>query len=243
MKATTVLVNFTTLFATLSVAAPLELRADNTARISLRTGDGDATIQLSVVLDQVVSTADKRVASRGVAAEVVGTGVCQAFSNNAATKPLRTPFSSSNSVSFTTASTGGVDSLASQGVPIGAYLCSASLQSLKKDVAKLVTAGHATPPPTTVIARLEVEIEADTFIQDEIKADGRILLTANTRFGTQAIRASVNSATGADASKVSCQAFSDVGAKHALGKPFGETTFTRDSNKPATLNAFICKVA
>lgn len=243
MKVTTVIISIATLFTTLSMAAPLDSRATDTATIVLQTGDGDTTIQLSVALDKVVSTADKAFASRGVAAEVLQAGpVCQAFSDNAATKLLGSPFSSATTAHFTTVSTGGVGSLASQALPIGAFLCSASAPGLEKDIAKLTKAVQAAPHPVAAIARLEVEIEADTFIQDEVKADGKIFLTANTRFGTHAIRASVNSATGADARKVSCQAFSDVAAKSPLGKPFGETVFTTNSNKPATLQAFICKV-
>jgi hypothetical protein len=69
--------------------------------------------------------------------------------------------------------------------------------------------------------------------------------TGQSPLGDQAIEASIVSATGVDASKVSCQLFADVKGKHPIGSAFTETQDvvlgTRPiTKKPVAISAIRC---
>lgn len=158
MKTTYILIGSASFFAALTVAMPVSTSA-KTVQLVVKTGDGDSAAGVTVTLDQVFSTLGQTQASAGVSVSLDDpNAICQAFSDNAATVPLGAPFTSAAPVSFSPTSDGGVDSNIKDAVPIGAFLCSNSANGLKKG-----TPGSSTSRAT---ARLQLEIESDTFQND-----------------------------------------------------------------------------
>ena len=225
MKTTSILIASASLFAALGLAMPLKASSE-TVQVVVKTGDGDAAAGLTVTINQVFSTANNRAASKGVAATISDpTATCQAFSDNAGTVRLGKPFTANTPASFSAKSSGGVDSKPEDAVPIGAFLCSNS-----------PNVPSAAPPVAS--ARVQLEIESDTFIQREVPVNGSIF-----RIPTTGLDMSIVSATGVNVNRVSCQAFADVAAKQPVGKPAtsaGDVTLTANNNKPVTINAIVC---
>ena len=221
MKTTSILIASASLFAALGLAVPVPASSE-TVQIVLKTGDGDTAVGLTVTLNQVFSTADNRQGSKGVAATVEDpTAVCQAFSDNAGTIRLGSPFTADKPASFSATSNGGTGSNPDDAVPIGAFLCS-----------------NSASVPSTASARVQLEIESDTFIQRDIPADGSIF-----KIDTTGLDLSVVEATDVDVNAVSCQAFADVAAKQAVGGPATsakDAILTNDRTHPATINAIVC---
>lgn len=235
MKTTSILIGSTSIFAALAVAIPVPSSTD-TVQIVLKTGDGDAARGFAVTINQLFSTKDNPQVSSGVAASIDDkTAICQAFSDNAAKIPLGAPFTAAKPGSFSDTSNGGIGSVPSDAVPIGAYLCSRSADGLKGSSGSSAT------------ARVQLETESDTFFQNDVPADGSIFLTAKSNFGTTGLDLDLVDATGVDVNLVSCQAFADVAATHPIGGPAtaknGGAILTADRNHPATLNAIVCSVS
>ncbi|MCJ1424709.1 hypothetical protein MMC29_002597 [Sticta canariensis] len=223
MKTTSILIASASLFAALGLAIPVPASSE-TVQVVVKTGDGDSAAGLTVTLNQVFSTADNRLASKGVAATISDPAVtCQAFSDNAATIPLGGPFTADTPASFSATSSGGTESQPEDAVPIGAFLCSGSL-----DV----------PSESAATARVQLEIESDAFIQRDVPVDGSVFPLSTT-----GLVISVVGATDVGLSQVSCQAFADVAAKHPVGEPATaatEVTLTADFNHPVPVKAIVC---
>ncbi|MCJ1267370.1 hypothetical protein MMC22_007255 [Lobaria immixta] len=223
MKTTSILIASASLFAALGLAIPVPASSD-TVQIVVKTGDGDAAAGLSVTLNKVFSTADQRQASKGVAATIDDpTVTCQAFSDNAGKNRQGDPFTADKPASFSKTSSGGTESNPDDAVPLGAFFCS-----------KLASGTQS----STASARVQLEIESDTFIQKDVPADGSIF-----QINTTGLDLSIVHATGVDVSAVSCQAFTDVAAKQAVGGPATSATdaiLTNDRSQPRTINAIVC---
>ncbi|MCJ1423606.1 hypothetical protein MMC29_001490 [Sticta canariensis] len=221
MKTTSILIASASLFAALGLAMPLKASSE-TVQVVVKTGDGDSAAGLTVTINQVFSTANNPLASKGVAASIDDpTATCQAFSDNAGKIPLGKPFTAKTPASFSATSSGGTESKPEDAVPIGAFFCS-----------------NSPSVPSTASARVQLEIESDTFIQREVPANGSIFPIPTT-----GLEISLVKATGVDVNQVSCQAFADVAAKHPVGKPAtsaGDVTLTANPNKPVTINAIVC---
>lgn len=222
MKPTSILIASASLFAAVGLAVPVPASGES-VQIVVKTGDGDSAVGLTVTLNQVVSTADNRGAAAGVAASIDDPSVtCQAFRDNAGTVPLGSPFTAAAPASFSATSSGGTESNPDDAVAIGAFFCAAS------------SAG----PHTAASARLQLEIESDTFIQRDVPVDGSIFPIATT-----ALDVSVVAATDVDLAHVSCQAFADLAATTPLGGPATSATtaiLAADRNRPATISAIVC---
>lgn len=232
MKTTSILIASASLFAALGLAVPVPASGEQ-VQIVVKTGDGDSAAGLTVTLNQVFSTANNPVASKGVAATIDDTtATCQAFSDNAGTIPLGSPFTADKPASFSATSSGGTESNPNDAVPIGAFLCSKSADGLPT--------ANGSNVPSTASARVQLEIESDTFIQRDVPVDGSIF-----KIKTTGIDLSVVDATDVDVKKVSCQAFTDVAAKKPVGGPATSTTdaiLTANRNHPTTINAIVCSV-
>ncbi|MCJ1477317.1 hypothetical protein MMC13_005988 [Lambiella insularis] len=248
MKTTAVVLASTSLFAALALAAPVpQSTASQTVDITFKSGDGDSATVITATLDQLLVTANNSQASAGVAATVnSGSAQCQAFSDAAATEPLGNAFNAQTSGPFTNLANGGVDSILADAVPVGAFLCSASIAGLAKDEAALTTSSSSSSSSSSTV-RIELQTEADTFVQGEVPVDGSIFLTAETIFGEAAISALLVDATGIDLNKVSCVAFSDALAKHEEGLSFtnanGGAALSSSTIEATKLEAFKCTVS
>jgi hypothetical protein len=214
------------LVASLTAGLPLSSRYDaNTIQVVIKTGDGDASIQITVTLDQLFTTPQQAVA----ASIFDPTAVCQAFSDSAGTSPLGEPFTAAKGVIFV--NDGSVDSVASDAITVGAFLCSNSSPS---------------PPSSPATVIIQLEQSADQFVQGTVPADGSIFLTADTNFGTLGLGFSLVKAEGADLDKIKCQAFYDAQATIVAGtfatEANGGVVLTTDRANPVTLNAFKCTV-
>lgn len=205
--------------------------SSETVQVVVKTGDGDSAVGLTVTINQVFSTANNLGASKGVAATISDPNVtCQTFSDNAGTIPLGSPFTADTPASFSATSSGGTESNLNDAVPIGAFFCSNSADSLP--------VADGSNVPSTASARVQLEIESDTFIQRDVPADGSAF-----QIDTTGLDLSVVAATDVDVNKVSCQAFADVAAKQAVGEPATSATdaiLTANRNQPATINAIVC---
>jgi hypothetical protein len=236
-----------TLFTSLATAGPLFSRRADTIQVQIKTGDGDASIQVTVTLDQLFTTPQQAVA----ASVNDPTAVCQAFNDSAATQPLGAPFTAANGAIFV--NDGSTASVASDAITIGAFLCSSSMSKLLADEAKITTPGSSSSSPSSpsssgsgATVRIELEQSADQFVQGEVPADGSIFLTAGTNFGTLGLDFNIVEAQGVDVNKIKCQAFYDTAATIIAGtfatEANGGDVLTSDKNNPVTLNAFKCSV-
>jgi hypothetical protein len=238
------------LLASLATALPLSSRQANTIQVQIKTGDGDASIQITVTLDQLFTTPQQAVA----ASIDDPTAICQAFSDSAATEPLGAPFTAANGVTFV--NDGSTASVASDAITIGAFLCSSSSSKLQADEAKTVNSGSSSSSPSSsssssssgngVTVTIELEQSADQFVQGQVPADGSVFLTAGTNFGTLGLDFNIVAAQGADVNKIKCQAFYDTSATIIAGtfatEANGGDVLTSDRSNPVTLNAFECSV-
>ena len=245
---TSVLLTSTILLAGLVSALPLSSCQANTIQVTIKTGDRDTTIQVTVTLDQLFITPQ-----RAVAASIDDrTAVCQAFSDSAATRPLGAPFTAANSV--ISVNDGSTGSVASDDITVGAFLCSSSLSKLLGDESDTMTSGSSSSTSlssssTSSHATVTIELEqsADQFVQGTVPADGSVFLTAGTQFGTLGLDFNiVDASPGVDLNKVKCQAFYDTAATIIAGsfatEENGGDVLTSDRNHPVTLNAFKCAV-
>ncbi|MCJ1464781.1 hypothetical protein MMC07_003394 [Pseudocyphellaria aurata] len=230
MKTTSILIASAALFAALGLAIPVPASSE-TVQIVVKTGDGDSAVGLSVTLNRVFSTADNLGASKGVAATVGDSNViCQTFSDNAGTIPLGSPFTEATPASFSATSNGGTGSKLEDAVPIGAFFCSNSADGLPKPSGSNL--------PSTASARVQLEIESDTFIQRDVPVDGSIF-----QIQTTGLDLSIVTATDVDVDKISCQAFADVAAKKPVGGPATsakDAILTANRNQPTAVNAIVC---
>lgn len=221
MKTASILIASATLFVALGLAVPVPASSE-TIQVTVSTGDGDASVGLQVTLNQVFSTADNRGASKGVGARISDEGVtCQAFSDNAGTVPLGSTFTADTPASFSATSSGGTESNPDDAVPIGAFFCSNS--------------ADGSNIPSTASARVQLEIESDTFIQRDIPVDG-----SSFQIKTTGLNLSIVTATDVDVNKVSCQAFA---GELAIGEPAtlaNEAILSANRNQPTTIDAIVC---
>lgn len=95
-----------------------------------------------------------------------------------------------------------------------------------------IAAPHSSPSQQT--ARIQLEIEPDTFVQDEIPLDVRFSTENNPRIDS-GISASVVSPDG-----VECQAFDANG--DPLGPPFGEEP-VQFADMPVAISAYFCSAS
>jgi hypothetical protein len=110
--------------ASLTTALPLSSRQANTIQVQIKTGDGDAAIQITVTLDRLFTTPQK-----AVAASISNpTAVCQAFIDSGTTTPLGAPFMAANKAVFV--NDGSTASVASDAITVGAFLRSSSSSKL-----------------------------------------------------------------------------------------------------------------
>ncbi|MCJ1395844.1 hypothetical protein MMC18_008730 [Xylographa bjoerkii] len=253
MQLTSVLVGSATLFAIVAIAAPVpQIAAGKTINVTFKNGDGDSANTFEVTPDVLFLTAGTGESS-GVAATIADpAAVCQAFSDAAATKPLGNQFTSLIPGSFTNLANGGVDSVLADAVPIGAFLCSESAAGLAKDIAALTRTSTSSSTTTsssssTGTVRVELQTDAETFVQGEIPTDGSIFLTADSIFGNRGTFASLVNATGVNLSKVSCVAFTDVAAKQDAGVPFtaanGGAALSASTIEATIINAIVCSAS
>ena len=250
MKATSFLISSASVLVAFASAIPMPLSTPRQSaaapiEITFKNGDGDSATTFSVTADQLLSTAGNSQLSAGVAATISDpTAACQAFSDNAGTKPLGAPFTSTVAGSFTNLANGGVDSVLADAVPVGAFLCSETADGLKKDETALTTSFASSSTAGSTV-RVQIEIEADTIVQNDVPIDGSIFLTHTSSFGVTGLDASLVSATGIDVTKVSCQAFADQKATKIIGTPLTagvEAIFSADRNAPAIVKALKCSI-
>ncbi|OXV12224.1 hypothetical protein Egran_00015 [Elaphomyces granulatus] len=225
------------------LAAPFIAR-DSSAIIQLKTGDGDASVQVTVPLDTVFSTANDGQAQVGVNAFVVKpTGAtCHAFSDNAALKPLGSDFTDTVDGVFTSTNGAGEVGSANQGVPIGAFFCSLSKAAVDAQVAKGSTSTSSPPPSSSATVRIEnIFDHFDTAVQEEIPIN-TVFKTANSQLGNVSDQLSIVSATGVDVKVVTCQAFKDTEGKQPIGQPFtvNNMAVLSSTGVDVTINAIKC---
>ncbi|KAN0078632.1 hypothetical protein V8E54_005145 [Elaphomyces granulatus] len=204
-----------------ALAAPF-LARDSPATIQLKTGDGDASVQVTVPLDTVFSTAKDGQAQVGVNAFVVEptSATCHAFSDNAALKPLGNDFTNTVTGVFTSSNGAGEVGSKNQGVPIGAFFCSLSKAAVDAQVAKGGTSTSPPPPSSSATVRIQnIFDHLDTAVQEEIPIN-TVFKTANSQLGNVSGQLSIVSATGVNVNVVTCQAFQDTEGKQPVGQPF-----------------------
>jgi len=229
-------------FAAIACSAPLSVR-DSSVIITIKTGDGDSATTLSVPLDQITATSGQ--SGQAVAASISDSGVfCQAFSDAAATKTVGPIFSAGKDASYSATSSGGTESVSSDAVAIGSFLCSNSQAGL--------TGGNGNDNnsdsgvgilPATV--RVQLEQSSDQFVQSEIPLD-TLVATGTTNLGSKGLDLSLISADGVSLNQVACQVFSDAAGNKAVGNPATSTTdavLSSNRNQPAAIAAIECTLA
>ena len=244
MRTSTFLTTTIALVTTVSCALPLHARQADTIQVSIKTGDGDSSIQITVTLDTLFTTPQQAVE----ASISDPTAVCQAFSDSAATTPLGASFNATTDVTFV--NDGSTGSVASEAVTVGAFLCSSSVSALLGDESKTTTSSSSSSSSSTLsgaTVTIELEQSADQFVQGTVPADGSIFLTAGTQFGTLGLDFNiVDASEGTDVNQVTCQAFYDAAATVIAGtfatEANGGDVLTSDRNTPVTVNAFVCSV-
>jgi len=226
-----------------ALAAPFVAR-DSTAIIQLKTGDGDTSVQATVPLDTIYSTADNNQVQVGVNAFVVEAGpTCHAFSDNAALKPLGNDFTNTVNGVFTSSNGAGDVGSNNQGVPIGAFFCSLSKAAVDAQVAKGSTPSSNSPPPSSsATVRIQnIFDNSETATQEDIPFNA-LFLTANSQLGNVSDQLSIVSATGIDVKVVSCQAFKDAKGQQSVGPAFTANSMAvlSSTGVGVTINAIKC---
>lgn len=125
-----------------------------------------------------------------------------------------------------------------QPVQIGSIFCS-DAAGVKAEVAK--GSSTSTQVKTSATARIQMNFSGEGAVQGEVPVDGSIVPTKGlfaSPIGTDAI---INSASGIHASKVSCQAFSDVTGKKSLGKAFNDAQAAAFAENDVPVGAFSCE--
>ncbi|KAN0078638.1 hypothetical protein V8E54_005151 [Elaphomyces granulatus] len=227
------------------LAAPFIAR-DSSAIIQLKTGDGDTSVQVTVPLDTVFSTANDAEAKVGVNAFIVEptSATCHAFSDNAALKPLGNDFTNTITGVFTNSNGAGDVGSDNQGVPIGAFFCSLSKAAVDAQVAKGSTSTSPPPPSSSSSATVRIENifdHFDTAVQEDIPIN-TVFKTANSQLGNLSDQLSIVSATGVDVKTVTCQAFKDAEGKQPIGNPFtaNKMVVLNSTGADVTINAIKC---
>lgn len=93
-------------------------------------------------------------------------------------------------------------------------------------------------------ARVQLEIESDTFVQEDVPANGSVF--RNNRLSSGLVLG-VAGATGVAANRVSCRAFSDTAGKKEIVS--GSATInkdlilTRNRAQPVSIGSIVCKTA
>lgn len=93
-------------------------------------------------------------------------------------------------------------------------------------------------------ARVQLEIESDTFVQEDVPANGSVFRSASSRL-RKGIVLGVAGASGVAANRVSCRAFSDAAGKVQI-VPGSATTatdliLTKNRAQPVSIGSIICK--
>lgn len=93
-------------------------------------------------------------------------------------------------------------------------------------------------------ARVQLEIESDTFVQEDVPANGSVF--RNRRL-SKGLVLGVAGATGVDAHRVSCRAFSDTEGKIQI-VPGSATVakdliLTKNRAHPVYIGSIVCKTA
>jgi hypothetical protein len=237
----------TLFFAAIACAAPLSVR-DDSVLITIKTGDGDSSTTLSVPLNQITVTSAQ--SDQAVAASIDDSGVfCQAFSDALATQVVGSVFSAGNAASYSASSSGGTESVSSDAVSIGSFLCSTSVAGVAPQSSSSNNSGSGSSASSgsasSGTARVQLEQVSDQFVQTEIPLN-TLVATGSTNLGSQGLDLSLISADGADVSQVSCQVFADAAGKKAVGNAATAATdaiLSANRNVPATIGAIQCSVA
>ena len=261
---------FSALMAVAS-ALPAELvpRQGQTALLTIKTGDGDSATTLSCTLDQVCVTnfLNRNSVSTSLSEPNM---FCAGFTDSGATQLINPIFSSAVPASYSTTSSGGTGSVASDAIQIGSYFCSSTQAAVQAQVgggsgsapppsattAAAATATSATPspPPSTdtgssnaasgMTVRVQLEQVSDQFVQADIPLDA-IPLANSPQLGSQGLGLSIVSATGFDVSQVGCQVFADLAGSLPLpGVATVNQQLTLSSNpySPAMIGSIACGV-
>lgn len=238
MKSTIFSTAATLFFAAIACAAPLSVR-DSSVLITIKTGDGDSATTISVPLDQITITSAQ--SNQAVAASISDSGVfCQAFSDSLATRAVGSVFSAGKDASYSATSSGGTESVSSDAVSIGSFLCSTSLAGVAPSSTGSTSGQSGSASSGTV--RVQLEQISDQFVQTELPLD-TLVATGTTNLGSRGIDLGLVSADGVDLSQVACQVFSDVAGSKPLGNAATAATdavLTTDRNAPATIGAIQC---
>ena len=239
------------LLAAIACAAPTSVSRDTSSvTIDIKTGDGDSATTLSVNLDQVTATSG--LTSQAVAASISTPGVfCQAFADAVATNTIGNVFSLGSDASFSSTSNGDTASQASDAVTIAAYLCSNSQAGVAPKTSSSTGTNNqgsgSTGGSSSSSGSVHVQFEqsADQFVQTDIPLDNSLFPTKGSFLGDMGLDLSLVSASGADLSKVSCQAFQDAAGTVKVGNPAtatGDAILSANPNLPSHIEAIKCGV-
>lgn len=235
------------LFAAIACSAPLSVR-ESSVIITIKTGDGDSATTLSIPLDHITTTSGQ--SSQAVAASVSDSGVfCQAFSDAAAANAIGPIFSAGHDASYSATSSGGTESVSSDAVTIGSFLCSTSQAGVARSSSSSSgsnsnsNSGSASAP-SSATARVQLEQVSDQFVQTEIPLD-TLIATGSTNLGSRGLDLSLLTADGVDVNQVACQVFADAAGQNPVGVAATATTnsvLTANRNEPAVIAAIQCGV-
>lgn len=95
------------------------------------------------------------------------------------------------------------------------------------------------PVPT---ARVQLEIESDTFVQEDVPANGSVFISRRLSRG---IVLGVAGASGVAANRISCRAFSDEAGKkeivHGSATAARDLILTKNRAQPVSIGSIVCK--
>ncbi|KEF60841.1 uncharacterized protein A1O9_02403 [Exophiala aquamarina CBS 119918] len=228
-------------FAAIACSAPLSVR-DSSVIITIKTGDGDSATTLSVPLDHITITSGQ--SSQAVAASVSDSGVfCQAFSDAGAAHATGPVFSAGHAASYSATSSGGTESVSSDAVDIGSFLCSNSQAGVApSSSSSSSSAGTSATPSSSATVRVQLEQVSDQFVQTEIPLD-TLIATGSTNLGSRGLDLSLVTADGIDVNQVACQVFADAAGQKPIGVAATATAnsvLTADRSEPAVVAAIQC---
>lgn len=170
-----------------------------TINIQLKTGDGDASIQETIVVGSLqTKQTNGLVLGKAVNAEVVDAGfTCQMFSDAKGTKKLGSTFDSTTTASFTAASDGSTASQADDAVTLGS-ICCASTALFPSVCGKLGSSKN-----TFFDLRIQIDGGDELATQGEVLANGFPQKLEAPLIGEGALSVSIVQTP----SNVECQAF------------------------------------
>ncbi|KAF2104147.1 hypothetical protein NA57DRAFT_50992 [Rhizodiscina lignyota] len=225
------------LASTFTFAAPAAVprAASTTINIQEKTGDGDESIQQTIVSNGKLQTTQTNGIGLGSAvnALVVDSGfTCQAFSDAKGATKLGSTFDSTTTASFTDASDGEVDSNASAAVAIGSVCCdtTALFASTCGKLGSGSGSGSDVFPVTIQIDGLD-----ELATQGDIVADGKPHALTAPLEGQDALSVSIVHTHEA----VNCEALGNKNAKLGAFSVGKDATF----KKPVDIKAITCTVA